>query len=295
MADVGMRPEKSRCELLSSGARPNLLDATADHFQADSRAIGAWMYGSVGAESEDEHSDVDPVFLVTDEAFDAIDGELRPMFDRLCEKIVLWWPEGINSMGLGIKNYAILFDNGGGLLQYDMTIMKQSSLAGPYARGLLVGVTLEQILFDHTGAIRAAVDAFVPDKVSPEHLVWMIGRFWVYAYIHIKYLLRGDVLKLRYAQQMLFESHIVALEALNPHWSWSWWPLGAKHAAAPESRRALLDYFGAADRDGIQAAFFREIDAFSRDAKAACEAVGADYPQAVEAEIRGCMRKALRI
>lgn len=263
-----------------------LFEATIQEFQADPRILGAWMYGSVGADSEDEHSDVDFVFLVKDEAFDAVDAELRPMFDRLCEKIVFWWPEGLNSMGLGIKNYAILFGNGGGLLQYDMTIMKESSLESPYARGFLAGVMPEQILFDHTGAIRAAVDAFVPDKVSPEHLVWMIGRFWVYAYIHIKYLLRGDVLKLRYAQQMLFESHAVALQALNPHWSWSWWPLGAKRAASPESRRALLDYFGAADRDGIQAALVRELDAFSRDAKAACAAVGAEYCESVEAAVR---------
>ncbi len=272
-----------------------LLETTLAIFEADPRVSGAWMYGSIGADSEDDLSDVDPVFLVNDDDFEAVDAELRPMFERLCERVVLWWPDCMDTAGHGSRNYAVLFEADGDLLQYDMTIMKESCLANSHASVFLAGVTPEQIFFDRKSLISEAVGRFEPATVSPEYLEWMVRRFWVYAYIHIKYLLREDVFKLRYAQQMLFESHVAALQALQPHWAWHWWPVGAKRACSPDGRKALLDYFGTGDRASVQAALLREMDTFSRDAKAGCEALGVAYPSEVEYEVRRSVAKALGV
>ncbi len=270
-----------------------LLETTIAEFAADPRVSGAWMYGSIGADSEDELSDVDPVFLVNDEDFEAVDAELRPMFERLCKRVVFWWPDSLNTAGSGSRNYAVLFEADGDLLQYDMTIMKESCLVNSHASVFLAGVTPEQIFFDRKSLIREAVSKFEPAAVSPEYLEWMVGQFWVYAYIHIKYLLREDAFKLRFAQLMLSESHVVALQALYPHWAWHWWPVGAKRACSLDGRKALLDYFVSGDRASVQAAFLREMDTFSRDAKAACETLGVVYPSEVECEVRKSVAKAL--
>jgi hypothetical protein len=269
-----------------------LLETTLAILEADPRISGAWMYGSIGADTEDELSDVDPVFLVNDEDFEAVDSELRPMFERLCERVVLWWPDSMDTAGSGSRNYAVLFEADGDLLQYDVTIMMESCLANSRASVFLAGVTGEQIFFDQKSLISEAISRFEPASVSPEYLEWMVRRFWVYAYIHIKYLLRDDAFKLRFAQAMLFESHVAALQVLQPHWAWHWWPVGAKRACSPEGRKALLDYLAPGDRASVQAAFLREMDTFSRDAKAACEALGVAYPSEVECEVRRSVTKA---
>ncbi len=262
-------------------------DLTIDLYRNDPRVLGGWEYGSLGKGTSDSFSDVDPVFMIRDEDFDAIDRELRPLFEGLSAKISLWWPEGMNSDD--IKNYAILYaprEQPDTLLQYDMTIAKVKSVQDGFGRVMLTGCGPVEVYFDKTGLLQSILDADRPKPHPADKLAWWIERYWVYVYIHVKYLRRGDVFKLLYAQQTLFFNHLEVLKALYPDGFWGWWPWSVKNVLPKDKQAGLLLYFGATDRDAIAQALRQELDVFSADARAACAARDVPYPESVEADIR---------
>jgi hypothetical protein len=253
-----------------------LLDQTVARFREDARAIAAFHSGSIGTEHEDEYSDVDPVFVIAPEAFEEVDSELPGIFQGLCEVIHLWWPERGHSDRW--RNYACLFEAGGALLQYDVTIMK------PPAE-LPIRVAPPQFLFDKAGLL--AVAAPEPQPVhAPSRLLWTVQRYWLYVFIQAKYLRRGDPFKLAFAQGELFQDHLQVLRARHGQADTDWWPLAARAVVSPERRNEMLLYFGPPDRDSVLSALPRELDAFSRDARAACTRWGLPYPEALESTVR---------
>lgn len=268
-----------------------IYDKTIELYRADARILGAWEFGSLGKGTGDEYSDVDPVFIVRDEAFDQLDAELRPLFESFGVRIVSWWPEGFNDGG--IKNYAILFEAAGDLLQYDMTIASVSSVREGFGKVLLTRSGNVQVLFDKEGLIREVQQAAPPDDYSPAKLVWDIERYWIYVYIHIKYLKRGDLFKLLYAQDTLFHNHLDVLRALHPQGYWGWWPWSAKNLLSKDEQEHLLVYFNPPGREMIAGALLREIDLFAHDAREACRVWKRDYPATIESDIRACLVKQL--
>ena len=222
-----------------------IFDLSIEALKADPRVIAGFNLGSVGREGEDELSDVDPVFVVRDEGFDSLDRNLRSIFESFCPPIVLWWPEVGNNDR--IRNYAIFFQSGELLLQYDVNIMKLSEVGGDSGRWLLGSTRPEDILFDKADVLEPAIRDTVLPPYAPDHLLWHIERFWIYAYIHMKYLKRGHKLKLAFAQEMLREAHLEVLRALHPDVWWGWWPDMAKKHYAPDQQEAILSYFGPPD------------------------------------------------
>jgi hypothetical protein len=220
----------------------SIYNSTVEHFRQDERILAAWEFGSIGKGTADEFSDVDPVFVVEDAYFDEVDRELRPLLERFGYRIALWWPEGFNAPGL--KNYAVLLD-AEELLQYDMMIVSVSAVQSGFAHQILTSGA-NQILFDKTGLLQSLLDAHESVAYTPEKLVLQIERYWVYVYIHVKYLRRGDLFKLLYGQQTLFQNHLDILRSLHPDASWDWWPWTVKNVLSAQKQDELLVYFGAA-------------------------------------------------
>jgi hypothetical protein len=266
-----------------------LYAQTIARYQADPRILGAWEFGSLGKGTGDEYSDVDPVFIVRDDAFEQVDAEIRPLFEGLGVRIKLWWPEGFNDGG--IRNYAILYDAAGELLQYDMTVASVSSVREGFGKVLLTRSGNVQVLFDKTGLISEVQQANPPDDYTPARLVWEIERYWVYVYIHIKYLKRGDLFKLLYAQDTLFHNHLDILHALHPKGYWGWWPWYARNTLNREEQEHLLVYFNPPDRERIGVALLKEIDLFAQDARAACRAWKMNYPSDIESAVKTYLLK----
>ena len=260
-----------------------IFQRSVDTFRDDPRVVAAWMFGSIGGDAEDEFSDVDPVFLVRDEHFDAVHAELHDIFAAICPTIVLWWNEGYND---NVKNYAILFDVGE-VLQYDVDIMKESSLTDSFSRIFWRACKPEQILFDKTGDLTSALATLAPETYTPERLRWMIERYWLFAFIEVKYFCRRDLFKLLYAQGVMFDTHMQVLRALHKDADWSWWARSVKRYLSKGKQTQLLVYFGATDVAALAAAQQQEMDAFAEDARAACCAWGVEYPELLEEKVRG--------
>jgi len=258
------------------------FDKTVSLFESDSRVVAAYHSGSVGTDREDEFSDVDPVFLIKPEKFMEFDKQLPSLFEQEIAKPILWWPERWvwvpgASENINIpRNYAIFFEMDGRLLQYDINIM-----AAP-GKGS-IKVSKGQFIFDKASFLEVASEHPQP-PLDEKKLVWTIEMYWIYVYIHVKYLKRRDLFKLLYAQQELFHEHLGVLQYLEEDNARGWWPLMVKKV--DESRREnLLKYFGQADVDSIARALQEQILLFSNDARQACAKQKMEYPEEFEAYI----------
>jgi hypothetical protein len=247
-----------------------VYEESLELFRADPRVLAAFASGSMGTEREDEHSDVDLDLLIAPEEFDAFDRELPALFAGLGVEPIVWWPERINCATL--RNYAILFERQGELLHYDVTIHAALEGVRPHVRSC-------QAIFDKAGLVQAVEDSERPGY-SPGRLRWTIEMYWIYVYIHAKYVMRADVFRLLAAQQELLHCHIHVLRALRPEAPEDWWPItAARVAETPETEGALLSYLGHADIAGVCAALPGQMARFTGDAREACERWGVEYPR----------------
>jgi predicted nucleotidyltransferase len=262
-----------------------LLQQTAErlelHFRADGRCLGIYLWGSAGRGTEDQYSDLDLGVVVRDGEFEAVRGDLRSTCERVCGKIQGWLPEGERDQ---FGNYAFLFEAGGELLLCDLTVMSAGFLTrNPWSRPI-------RILFDPEGRLAAGQSQGSPPPYSPDGLLTSIHDYWVYAYLNGKYWKRSDLDKLLYVQSRLFQIHVKLLHALHPDEEWSWWPVSLHHL--PEEHHAAMRvYFGASELTEIAAALRRELDLFSRDARAAAAAWDVAYPDALEQAVRRHLRE----
>jgi predicted nucleotidyltransferase len=262
-----------------------LLQQTAEsleqHFRADDRCLGGYLWGSAARGTEDLYSDLDIGIVVRDGEFDAVKAELRSTCERLCGKIQGWLPEGERDQ---FGNYAFLFEAGPHLLLCDFTVMSTAFLArNPWRRPI-------RILFDRQGVLAGARQAAPPPSYSPDGLLPAIHDYWIYAYLNGKYWQRSDLDKLLYVQSVLFQTHMKLLHALHPNEEWAWWPVSLHHL--PEEHQAAMHaYFGASDLASIAAALRSELDRFSQDAQAAARAWATVYPHSLEHAVRRHLRE----
>jgi hypothetical protein len=269
-----------------------IYDRTVEEYRRDPRVVAAWEYGSAGKGTDDEHSDVDPVFVVRDADYKAVHDELRPFFEGVSSRLTLFWPEGFNSSD--VANYAVLFSpkgRPGDMLQYDMTVASVSSVRSGFGKVLLTRCGRIEVLFDKEGLLAELLRADEPDRYAPSKLLWDIERWWVYVYIHAKYLVRNDTFKLLYAQQTLREIHYGVLRALYPDAYWAWWPWTVKNVLSHEEQAHILRYFGPGEADAVARALAPEMREFGDDARRACAAWGLAYPADLEREIAAWLRR----
>jgi hypothetical protein len=244
-----------------------VLDRTLTLFREDDRVVAAFMTGSAARGQDDEHADVDPWLLVRAEAFESFDRDLPGIFRAAGVEPVLWWPERCNCETL--RNYAVMFHAPDGvLIQYDITFQAWE--------GGEVGALSEAFLFDKAGVLQEAEPA--PQPAS--RVAWTAELYWIYVYIHCKYLLRGDWFRLAAAQQELLQAHVNVLRALTPEVAPDWWPILAARVGDDAAREVLRSYLDRPTVAGVAGRLVVQTERFAQDARRACEARGEAYPEA---------------
>lgn len=251
-----------------------VFEQTVTRLRGDDRVLAAYHSGSIGTPYEDRFSDVDPVFVIAADAFADVDRDLCALFAALGAEPVLMWPERNN--GDTWKNYAVFFERDGALLQYDINIQAAPATGVVTPRGA--------VLFDKAGVL--GPPAPVTANLTPERLTWLVEMYWIYIYIHAKYLLRGDRAKLLAAQQELFHVHLQVLAARFDDIEPGWWPLRLKQLGRRVDTTALYDYFHDGSAGTVRQRLWGQIQAFATDARAACAAGAATYPEDFEQRVR---------
>lgn len=259
-----------------------IYERTVELLRDDPRVLAAFMTGSVGTDREDAYSDVDPMFVVQADYFEEIDAELPGLFQRCGVEPFVWWPERVNTDTL--RNYAVFFLIDGQPVQYDITILAA-------AQGQTWRILPEQLIFDKDGVLKVtpAEQAVHP----PQRLAWQVEIYWIYAYIHAKYLRRGDPFRLAAAQQELLQAHVSILRALHPELAPDWWPVLAARFD-PEERDTLLSYLASPQPADVAARLPGQIARFAEDARAACARWEVEYPEAAQAHIQPYVQTAAR-
>jgi predicted nucleotidyltransferase len=258
------------------------LNRLQAHFTVDKRCVAMYLWGSLGAGTADAFSDVDVALVVNDDAYEAVRNELRTACEALCGPILVWLPEGETP---DCGNYAFVFEREGEQLLYDFYLSKASHAAkGP-------GTLPKCILFDHAGLLSSKPEPAAPSSPPPiaDALLRSIDNYWVYMYLNGKYFRRGDLYKMLYVQDVLFQTHLNVLFALKPEVRRIWWAKDIRYLS--EARQQdLMVYFGATDLPSLSSALAQEIAIFSEDAQAACRHFDLPYPAALERGVRQHLR-----
>lgn len=263
-----------------------IFDKSMELFEKDPRILSAWHYGSIARGISDEYSDVDPVILVKKDFFEQVDEQLPAMFQRICPKIHLWWPESFNDHT--IRNYAILLESGQ-LCQYDLTIVRESCLDSGMAGLFSKDIQRENIIFDKYNTLEDRIVTDTKEKAdTPANLSFIknqIEMYWLFAFISTKYFMRGDIFKIIYARDIMRSVHLAVLKLLSNKGDWSWWPESINKNLEPQKQAELLSYFGAPTLTELKRNFMLMLNAFSKDAQELCRREKTDYPGSLEAVI----------
>lgn len=257
---------------------PKLLESLAqfeEHFRHDARCLRMFLHGSIGRNTTDEYSDVDVSIVVRDEHYARMTRELRPLCENICGPIVAWLPEGESD---GYCNYAFLFEHGQATLLYDFAIVQEQR----FQKG---GMHEDAILFSRMDTPHHPPAKPSTNPFPPQTLARLIDNYWVYAYLCGKYHRRGDLFKLIYVRDVLFQTHLKVLNHLYSDHTWQWWAGDIQNLPA-EKREPLLLYFGNAALDDLRIALARQLTLFAHDATEACEKYQLSYPTRTEIAVR---------
>ena len=252
------------------------LQRLQEYYAQDERCLGMYLSGSIGAGTTDEWSDVDADAVFRDEDYPTIKAEIRAVCEAQCGPLLVWLPEGESEDNV---NYAFLFEAGGRSHLFDFAACRERFIRNaPWLRP-------QRILFDRTGLLAKAMQRTPVPCFNPADLLHQINIYYVYAYLSGKYFRRGDVYKMMYVQQVIFQAHLRVLNAFYPQAEWNWWARDI-HALSPEQQTELLVYFGSNQCQTIAGALQNEMNLFSRDAQAACERYALRYPVELERGVR---------
>ena len=250
------------------------------HFLADSRCAAMYLWGSLGKGNADSFSDVDVAIVIHDEHYQAVKSELQSVCERLCGPLLAWLPEGERPHTC---NFAFLFAYDDEVLLYDCFLSSVTAAhEGP-------GSALKKVIFDHANLFETAQPAPVEKSGTPDSLSQDISVYWVYMYLNGKYYCRTDVFKMLYVQQVLFQTHLKILLAMNGHRDANWWARDVR-LLSDGQQKELMAYFAAPDAQSIAQALWREMDMFARDARAACAQSAVEYPDHLEDGVRRHLR-----
>lgn len=188
--------------------------------------LGAWEFGSGMHHTRDEYSDIDIVFLVEQADYVRIDNNLRNLLQRVCDDVVIFWPEDFN--GESIKNYDCLLDKNGTLCQYDIFLLNKAKIGDGLCQIHYADLQKENIFFDKTGAVSSLIGTLPPGKSLQcaglpqeyEVLARLIDTYWLHISMTAKYFLRRDYFKLEGVLRILMDTHTSLLLVLHDKTTW---------------------------------------------------------------------------
>ena len=255
----------------------------------DSRCLGGWHFGSISRGLEDDLSDVDPVFLIEDKYFDDFAEGIPNIFEQICDKVILIWPEDFNSHML--KNFGILLMEENNIFQYDIFLINYAYRTEHFCQIHYTGCNNDDILFDKNGVVKELFENQEEQSIPSRNILQLIDKYWFHCNMLVKYYRRNDIFKLQSNIQHIFHTHTQLLLSKYQRTTWGGWESLIKYNIPQNKQKNLAQYFCSADLAEIRATIYRVVDSFSRDAKELCRENGIEYPEEIEALILSEFKK----
>lgn len=180
----------------------NLIDL----MQNQQGILGAWHFGSVARNMDDDFSDYDVVFLVEENYFNKISIDIISFIKKACDNVILEWTESFNSDA--IVNNGYIIEHKKELFQFDIFLLNQSKLDDFMCKIHYAEITPNAIIFDKDGTVLRLCDTKQAQETWNDDVSKLVSTYWFHAHMSTKYLYRQDFFKLNEVLRVMMDTHI---------------------------------------------------------------------------------------
>lgn len=245
--------------------------------QEDPRCKGGWHYGSIGRGDDDEYSDYDPVFLVSDQDFETFATDVPHILSEASDELLIFWGESFNDAHF--KNFCSIITIGSNLHQFDFFMMNEAYPEDWMCRQHLKGCSPQNIIFDKTGEVTELLQrGYRTDNHTPD-IMTVMDTYWFHTVMLVKYFLRKDLFKLIKNIDILFHAHVDLLLSKYDTLDWGAWDSKVKHCVPSHKQEHLKAYFTKANEADLKQAIKQSMLLFQQDAEEICLIKGIQYSQ----------------
>ena len=271
----------------------NGFNKMIDILISDRRCKGGWHYGSVSRGLDDQYSDFDPVFLVADRDFENFAGDVDDIVGKICDELLISWPEGYNSGYF--KNFCNLIRIGENLHQLDFFILNSDHIDNWWCRQHLKGCTRANLIFDKNGEVAALLDKGLRTDNDRPDTMRCIDTYWFHIEMLIKYFKRKDIFKLIKNIDILFHAHADLLLSEYDTLDWGGWETKVNKCVPIDKQTHLFGYFTNIDLQSYEAAIKHCMIDFNNDAKEVCTSKNMEYPVDIADQVMKYFNKHVNI
>lgn len=244
--------------------------------------LGAWNFGSVTHSLDDEYSDVDLIFLVEGKSFGEINNTLITYLEKICDEVVLCWPEVFNSEA--ITNYGFLLKKEEILLQFDVFLLNSYKMDDFMCRIHYTDLRKENVFFDKVGDVEKLI------KTAPKGEIWkadinnLYDTYWFHMNMTIKYIKRKDFFKLNNVMRILMDTHVSLLLAGYDCITWGG-TANKLHFIPKEKQEHIMRYGCSQNFEMNMKHLLQDMKWFAEDYKDVCNLTGIKYDEKIANEI----------
>lgn len=249
----------------------------------DKRCLGGWHFGSVSRGMDDEYSDVDPVFVIDGKYFEEFDNELPQLFERICDKVLLYWAENFNNDE--IRNYGFDIQIGEKIYQFDIFLLNSMKTESWSFKIHSTGIKKENIIFDRNGIIAEIVKNAPTGEIPYRNVTRIIDTYWHYIHMITKYFIRQDYFKILHNVRILMDAHAELLLAEYDCITWGGSDSKLRFIP-PQKQEHLKQYSMVNDLNSVKKSLKLSMNWFSMDAREICLSKGINYPITVEVALK---------
>lgn len=226
--------------------------------------LGAWYFGSLAHGTADEYSDIDIVFLIDENSFSRIDGQLDSLLAEACDGIVLRWDESFNSDA--IKNYCYLLEYSRKLFQYDVFLLNHGKIDDFMCRVHYTDLKPGDVIFDREGSVQALIDRAVTGSRWWADIRHLVTTYWFHVQMSAKYFIRRDYFKLESILRILMDTHASLL--LSAYDTITWGGSAGRLRYIPGEKQEHLMLYGCTrDFALVRENLYRSMKWFDEDVR----------------------------
>lgn len=244
--------------------------------------LGAWNFGSATHGLDDEYSDADLIFLIDGRSFKEINDNLIESVGKICDEIVLCWPEKFNCEAIG--NYGFLLEKDGMLLQFDIFLINSYKTDDFMCRIHYTDLKKENIFFDKAGEVNKLI------KKAPHGETWkadikdLHDTYWFHFNMTLKYIKRKDFFLLNNIMRILMDTHVSLLLAGYDCITWGGMP-NKLHFIPKQKQLHVVRYGCQEDFQTNIKNLSQEMKWFDEDYKDVCKRTGIVYDDKISNRI----------
>ncbi|HHW90429.1 MAG TPA: nucleotidyltransferase domain-containing protein [Clostridiales bacterium] len=257
----------------------------------DKRCLGVWYFGSVARGLEDEYSDIDAVFLIDDQYFEQVCEEFSSFIQKICDELILVWPEGFNCDEL--KNFQYIYKIGNDLYALDIFLLNSQKNDSWIARAHYTALKPQDIIFSKDRAVEKIIQKAPSGSTLSFGISYLIKTYFTHLNMIIKYFLRKDYFKLKKNIDVLYNIHIELLLTKYDKIVWGDYCNKINQCLPPKLQQRLKNYLPFSDLKILKKQILDCALCFAEDAQKICAERNMAYPIRAETVIVNEYKKQL--